>query len=161
VGALAAGASLAPAATTAIYSDTVPGTYFLQACADGAGLIQEPHEDNNCFTTTAKITVLDTPNLLVSAISDPPSKGGQGHPFDMTDTVKNTGAVSAGQSSVKYFLVSAADGTRTDLKGGGSVPALDAGLTFTDQETVTVRPETLPGTYHTQGCADSGKAVVE
>ena len=44
VGPLGPGASEAPSATVAIYSDTVPGTYSLQACADGDTSVGEGND---------------------------------------------------------------------------------------------------------------------
>jgi subtilase family serine protease len=42
-----------------------------------------------------------------------------------------------------------------------AVGPLGPGATFTHTLTLTVRPETVPGTYRVQACADSGKAVIE
>jgi len=158
---LAPGAGSAPGVTVSIYSDTVPGTYHLQACADGGDTIPEAAEGNNCLATTGTITVQDLPDLVVTAISDPPGSLPQGQSFPATDTVQNTGAVASGPSSVKYYLVSSVDGSRTDLKGTQSVPALAPTQAFTDETTLTVREETVPGPYRLQACADSAKAVTE
>ena len=44
VAALPAGTSDGPAMTLKVYSDTVPGAYFFQACADGDGSVREANE---------------------------------------------------------------------------------------------------------------------
>lgn len=151
-----------PAVTVSIYSDTLPDTYLLQGCADGAGTVSESNEINNCRATVGIITVSDVPDLAVTALSNPPASVPQGQKFSVTDTVENQGAVPAALSStVKYLLVSTADGSRTALKGKQTVPPLAPGQTFTETQLLTVRPETLPGSYNLQACADSGKVVTE
>ena len=56
--ALAAAASSAPAVTLKIFSDTLPGKYVLEACANRADVaVPESITTNNCFQTTAQITV--------------------------------------------------------------------------------------------------------
>jgi subtilase family serine protease len=161
VGALAPGASDGPTTTVVVYSDTVPGSYYLRACADGLSQVGEASEANNCTTTTATITVLDVPDLVVSSISDPPAKATVGQSVAITDTVQNIGAVSAVATTTKYYLVSTSNGLRIDLKGTQSVPALGSSEAFTEQETLTIRLETIPDTYLVQACADAGKIQAE
>jgi subtilase family serine protease len=71
------------------------------------------------------------------------------------------GAVPAGQSTTRYFLVATNASGKIDLKGKPVVPAIDPGNTFTGQDTIQVRPETVVGTYVLKACADSGKVVAE
>ena len=105
------------------------------------------------------------PNLAVTAISNPPSSVPQGQSWapPTTYTVTNTGTVPAGTSLVKFYLVATVGTTKFDLKTADpeAVGALGPGATFTHGVTLTVKPETLPGTYFLQGCADSGKTVTE
>lgn len=163
---LAAGTSATPdAVTIAVYSDTVPGTYLLQACADGGDLIPEAVENNNCWTTTATITIQQPPNLVVTSIGNPPSSAPQAGQITVKNTVQNDGPVPAGPSITKYYLISTDDGSKTSLKGPlqptSNVPALDPEERFNETETVTVRADTVPGAYRLQACADGGKLLPE
>jgi subtilase family serine protease len=115
VGALAPGESASPVAAITVYSDTVPGTYTLQACADGPKAVSEQNESNNCANATGTITIQQTPNLVVSSVGNPPSIASLGGKFNFTNGVRNTGNVVAAASSTKYYLVSTVDGTRMDL----------------------------------------------
>ena len=88
----------------------------------------------------------------------------QGQRFEVTYKVKNTGAVPAAASLVKFSLVPTAVGAPgIDLKTDDpeAVGPLGPGATFTNTLTLTVRAETVPGTYRMQVCADSGKTVSE
>ena len=167
----------------ALFSDTAAGTYKLQACADGFSFIAESDEGNNCFTTTGTIIVDQAPDLIVSAIKTPSLSGGSvglGGSFQVENTVKNIGPVASAKSITKYFLVQPPpSNVSKDLKGpldhpsdppGGpsvpaEVPALDAAGdpldSFDEIEMVTVRPETIPGTYFLKACADGGKFLPE
>ena len=161
VPALPAGATSAPGATVAIAPGTPPGIYFLQACADGPAEFLEAEESNNCRRTAEKVTVLALPDLVVTAITDPPVAAPPGQSFKVTNTVKNAGMVPSAAATTKYSLVSTSGAAQTDLDGAQSVPALNPGQTFTDEETVTVRGTTPLGEYRLQACADAGKAVSE
>ena len=170
---------LAPQASDAtgfaveIFSDTLPGTYRVEACADSGGTVRETAEQNNCRLTTGTIIVHDVPDLAVTSIGSPPASLPQGQSFTVTTTVVNTGAVPALASTVKYYLCTPAPtvgclpaingGTKIDLKGLLDVPALGASPngTFNSQQTLEVRAETVVGQYRMQGCADSGKVVNE
>ena len=144
-----------------VYSDTVAGTYNLQACADDGGDVSEAFENNNCTTTLATITILESPDLVVTSITNPVSSAGQGQTIIARSTVKNIGPVSADPTITKYSLVSTIDGTKQDLKGSQNVPLLKPGQTFSAQEIVTIRPETPLGQYKLQACADKDKASPE
>ncbi len=169
VGPLAPTATDGPTVTISVYSDTLPGTYKMQACADGPKIFTEAVETDNCRTAggtpanpAGTLTVSPVPNLVVSSISSPPGTAPVGGVIKLTSQVKNVGTINAGPSNTKYYLVSTSDGTtRKDLKGGTSVPQLNKGQAFSIQETLTVRGETVPGTYRAQACADSDKVVVE
>jgi subtilase family serine protease len=160
---LDSGASDGPSVTIAVYSDTAPGTYGLQACADGLDEVDEAVETNNCTDAVSAITVLQAPDLVVPSVADPPATAAQGQAFTANNTVQNVGPVQSAASITKYYLVATADGTRKDLKGpqSATVPALDPGQIYNEQETLTVRPETAPGVYALQACADGGKFIAE
>jgi subtilase family serine protease len=161
IGLLNGGATSNPAATVEVFSDTVPGAYTLEACADGGETLAEINENNNCKQATGQITIQQVPNLTVTSLLDPPTSVGQGLSFDVNTTVKNIGLVKAKASEVKFNLVSVADSSRKDLKNKLAVPELNPDAEFSDQFTVVVRPETVPGSYRLEACADSGKIVPE
>jgi subtilase family serine protease len=162
---VAAGATNATPVTVEVYADTVPGNYFLQACADGEKQIREQDEDDNCRTSSSPITVSEAPDLVVSQVGNPPASTLPGKSFSMTYTVNNVGPIAATlPSRVKFSLVSTADATIVfPMSGSQDVPPLGVGPSaiFNGTGSVTVRPETLPGSYRVQGCADSGKVVFE
>ena len=153
----AAGATQTDDVTVGVYSDTVPGTYALQACGDGNGDFSEVTENNNCKTAAASVVVEDVPDLIISSLSNPPSAGLQGQPITVKDTVKNLGKVAADPTVTKYYLISTVDGTKHDLKlpsPNVPTPLLKSGQTYTEQQLVVIRPETDPGTYRLQACAN-------
>ena len=78
-----------------MYSDTDAGTYSLQACADGDGDVSEAFENNNCKISLATITILESPDLVVTSITNPVSSAGQGAVITAKSTVKNIGPVNA------------------------------------------------------------------
>lgn len=163
VGPLAAGATNATAITVEVYEDTVPGSYVLEACADGEKQLTEKNEGDNCLLSTAAINVLQVPNLVITQVGNPPATAVPGKTsFLLTETVQNIGPVGAPASIVGFTLVSTVDPLiRFDLRGAQDVPALASTAIFNGSGTVTVRSETLPGSYRVQACADYKKAVLE
>jgi subtilase family serine protease len=155
--------SASPAAVTVeLFSDTAAGIYVLEACADGPDDFRESDDANNCRSTTATIEVLEMPDLVVTDVSSPPASASTGDTFSVTSTVQNIGDVDAPASSAKFYLRSTtAPHPRKDLRGTLDVPVLAPGQTFTDQLDVTVQTGTASGAYQLQGCADSGKDIVE
>ena len=151
--------------TVAVYSDTPPGTYQVQACADGKEFVAESVESNNCAIAAGTITVHQVPDLVVTSVTNPPASAGQGQTIQVHNTVTNSGPVAADPSTTKYSLVSTTDGTVKDLKGPldptTGVPALNPGASFPETEMLTVRPETVPGLYRLQACADGAKVMPE
>jgi len=162
VPALDPGTSASPVAALSLFSDTLPGTYFVQACADYPKGVSEDVETNNCRNAAGTMTVQQVPNLVVSSLTNPPGTASIGGKFNITNSVRNTGSVVAAASGTKYYIVSSPDGlTKQDLKGNQAVPALNAGQTFSLLVSLEVRDETLPGLYKLQACADGGKDVTE
>jgi subtilase family serine protease len=156
---LAAGESAAPPATVVLFSDTVPGTYRLQACADGGGDLTESDETNNCATSDGTIAVSDGPDLVVISVGSPPSSAKLEQSFKISNMVKNIGAVRSGPTTTKFALVATSGTSTVDLGGTQAVPALDAGQTFGEQATVTIRATTPLGPYHVQACANAANAL--
>lgn len=125
--ALPATASISSVATVAIAPGTPSGVYYLQACADGPAKIPEASESNNCKWTAETITVLALPDLVVTAISDPPAAAPPGQTFKVKNTVKNAGMVPSVAATTNYSLVSTSSVAQADLDGtqSGTHPGPD------------------------------------
>lgn len=159
--------------TVAVYSDTLPGTYQLQACADGKEFVAESVEGNNCTIAAGTITIHQVPDLVASSVTIHQASAGQGDRITglVTNTVTNSGPVAADASTTTYSLVSTTDGTTKDLKGPldpttgvllvNPVPVLNPGAFIVETRTVAIRPDTAPGLYRVQACADGAKALPE
>jgi subtilase family serine protease len=162
VTALAAGAQSAGTASVKIPLSTPPGTYHLLGCADDTGLVAEASETNNCLAAGATI-VIGRPDLVETAVTNPPAAARPGASFAVTDTVRNQGVVSSGSSKTRYYL--SADGRKgsgdTLLTGTGSAAGLAPGAAATHTVAVTIPAATAPGTYLLLACADDTKLVVE
>src|SRR5262249_39619194 len=138
-----------------------PKTYFLQACADGGGDVSESVETNNCLNSVGTIQVLDSPDLMVTAVSNPPATATQGQAIQAAATVKNIGTVAAAETTSRYYLVASAGSGKIDLKGKPVVPAIAPGGTYTEKDSLKVRVETVPAKYFLQACVDAGKVLAE
>jgi subtilase family serine protease len=110
VPALDPGTSASPVAALSLFSDTLPGTYFVQACADGPKGVSEDVETNNCLNAAGTMTVQQVPNLVVSSLTNPPGTASLGGTFNVTNSVRNTGSVVAAASSTKYYIGLEPDG---------------------------------------------------
>ena len=118
---IAVGATNATAVTVEVYGDTVPGSYFLQACADGDKQLHESNESDNCLTSPSPITVSPVPDLVMTAIGNPPATVVAGQTLVPTTTYSVTNAsalVASVPSTAKFSLVSSVVGAiPIDLKG--------------------------------------------
>src|SRR5262245_56139355 len=161
VGELAVNATGGVAVTLKVFSDTVPGSYTFQACADGSSDVAESAENNNCVTMPRGVQVLESPDLLAVSVSDPPETATQGQNIDVKATFKNVGTVTATKSTTRYYLVAADGSGKIDMKGKPVLPEIAPGKTFTEPDTVGVRLETKTGTYFLQACGDAKKALSE
>jgi len=145
-----------------IPSSTALGAYFLLACADDTGLVDETNETDNCLASTAMLQI-GRPDLVVTALTGVPSAAIPGSFFPLTDTVKNQSAFPAGVSRTQFFL--SADGAKDSgdrvMSGARVVPALESGLSSTGTVTVTVPSNTPLGAYYVLACADGIGAVPE
>ena len=158
VGALAPTTASTGTTLVTIPPDTVAGTYYVIAKADGLGAVQETQELNNVkFSTAIKIG----PDLIESSTSVP-TVAGAGFPLTVNDTVKNQGSGTAGPSTTSFYLSTnfSLDSTDTFL-GSRSVPALGAGLTNAGSTTITIPAGTDLGTYYILVSADDTNAVPE
>jgi subtilase family serine protease len=143
-------------------SAMTPGTYYVLACADDTGLVAEDVEDNNCRASASPL-VVPGPDLLVTALSNPPARASALTAFRVTSTVKNQGQRTVWQmTSVRYYL-------STDTQRGGDVRllgmrmirSLAAGASSTGTATVGVPTGVAPGAYYLLACADDGGALTE
>src|SRR5206468_216167 len=159
--------SLAPSATSSgtvsvtVSAGTAGGTYFLLACADDTLVVPETSESNNCKASTTQVTV-SGPDLIETAVSNPPASVAPGGTFSVTDTVQNTGSAAAAASTTRYYLstTTSKSGARL-LTGSRAVPSLAPSATSSGTVTVTVSAGTAGGTYHLLACADDTLVVPE
>ncbi|HEV2732315.1 MAG TPA: CARDB domain-containing protein, partial [Terriglobales bacterium] len=160
--------SLAPSATSSgtvtvtVSAGTAAGTYFSLACADDTHVVSETNESNNCKASATQVTV-SGPDLVETAVSDPPNTVTPGGTFSVTDTVQNIGNANAAASTTRYYLSTTTSKTASStlLTGSRSVPSLAPAATSSGNASVTV-PSTLPsGTYFLLACSDDTKLVSE
>ena len=166
VPALGVGGSSSGTVSVTVPGTTAAGTYFLLACADDTGAVAESNEGNNCraSATTVQVQAAAAPDLVVTAVSNPPSTVAIGGAFSITDTTMNQGgSPTLINTKTKYFLSLDTVKNSGDkaLTGARTVPPLAAGASSTGSKTVTVKLTTKPGTYFVIACADGAKKVAE
>jgi subtilase family serine protease/sugar lactone lactonase YvrE len=162
VPALAPNAISRATVTVTIPTTTAFGTYFLLACADSAAQAAESNETNNCLASVTAVRVVG-PDLVESAVTNPPATARRGTGFAVTDTVVNRGGAPALASTTRYYL--SLDRLRNAgdvlLTGTRAVPALGPSATSRAAVTVTIPPNTLARTYFLLACADDVPRVAE
>ena len=163
IGPLSPGQFSTDTVTVFIPSGTPAGRYYLLACADDLGVVNETNEANNCAASihTTNLT-LPTADLAVTSVSDPPVAVVPGGSFLMTDTTLNVGPVTVGATTTQYVL--SVDGVRSadDLViGSRGMGALGPGVFTTGSAVVTIPVGTATGTYFVLACADGTAQVVE
>jgi CARDB len=161
---LGVGATSTGKVTVTVPGDTAAGAYFLLACADDTFTVLESHDGNNCRPSASTVQVsVFPPDLVESAVSNPPATVGFGQHFSVTDTVSNQGGGFAPASSTRYYLSPDATKSITDklLGGARSVRLLEPGTSSTGSRTVNVKSSIAPGTYFLLACADDKNVVVE
>lgn len=103
------------------------GAYHLGAIVDPGDSIAELIEANNASAGGDLIGVGNGPDLIVSAVSGPPSAP-QGSLFDASITVCNQGTAPSYSASVEIRLSPDATITTADVIAGGAwLPSLDVG----------------------------------
>ena len=156
LGYLGAGRSVT---VTAVVSPRVGGT--ITAIASVTGAHTDPNGSNN--TAAASATVVG-PDLVVLAVSNPPASARWNDYLTVTDTVQNTGMVSAGASTTQYYLSRDGVGHDYALSGSRTVPALAPSQSSAGTVTVHI-PGGFPGQhggyYYLLACADWLGAVAE
>jgi trimeric autotransporter adhesin len=160
VPALGANAASAASLQLMVPTSTALGTYYLLACADDTRLVAETDEVGNCRASTSTVQV-GRPDLTISAVSNP-STAVPGFAFQVSDTVQNQTAFSAGTSRTQYYL--SVDGLRNTgdrFIGLRAVPAIPAGGVSAGTASVTIPNGTPLATYYVLACADDVGAVPE
>ncbi len=102
------------------------------------------------------------PDLVETAVSEPPAIVTLKDKFVASDTVSNQGTGAASISTTRYYL--SLDGVqKTSRLGGGgrSVPALNPGASSSGSDTVAVAASAKPGFYFLLACADDQSAILE
>jgi len=103
------------------------------------------------------------PDLVATAVSDPPVEAAPGARFPVTDSVKNQGGGRAKASRVRYYL--SRDASRNDddllLGGGRGVVALVPGAISSGRASVTIPSSAAAGSYFLLACADDLGAMSE
>jgi subtilase family serine protease len=149
---------VSPAATTVtIPPDVATGTYYLLAAADASGVLAESSETNNVRFTSIRIG----PDLIVTSVAVPPT-GAAGGTISVTDTTKNAGVGTAGESVTAFYLstnISLGEGDA--FLGTRSVPLLASGEVSSVSTPLTVPADTPAGLYRVIAVADSEHAVEE
>ena len=159
---LASSATSSGTVTVTVSAGTPGGTYFLLACADYTLVVPETNESNNCKASATQVTV-SGPDLVETAVSDPPTTVTLGGTFSVSDTVQNIGSAAAAASTTRYYLsiTTSKNASSILLTGNRSVPSLAPAATSSGNASVTV-PSTLPsGTYFLLACSDNTKLVSE
>lgn len=145
-------------------SSAAPGTYYILACADVEKNVAEGNEANNC-AASAKSFQVTAPDLIETAVTDPPSVIVRGATFAVSDTAHNQGSATAtaGPSSSRYYL-STDDKVGDDLllsHPGRAVPQLAPSAASSGTVIVGVPLTIPPGEYYLLACADRPAAVTE
>ena len=158
---------LAPGATvecngTVTYGSA--GTYNMWAQVDLDQFVPESNESNNVFGPQSISVQSGSPDLVETAVSNPPATVVLGSSFAVTDTADNAGSGPAGSSTTRYYLSLDAVKNSTDkrLSGNRAVGALNpADPPSTGTVNVTVPSNTVLGLYFLIACADDLKVVTE
>jgi subtilase family serine protease len=103
------------------------------------------------------------PDLIATAVSDPPVSGTIGTSFSVTVTVQNQGLTSAGASQTRFFLSLDAEKSADDVQFTAvrNVAALAPGATATATVSLTVPSTTTAGSFFVLACADAASVVTE
>jgi hypothetical protein len=114
-------------------------------------------------TATSTATPTPQPDLVVSALRNPPATVTAGHSFTTSSITANIGSGNAPASTTRFYLSLAP--TRGSgsvlLTGSASIPALAPGAQSSQTTIVGVPSATTLGTYYLIACADDLHQVSE
>ncbi len=155
--ALAAGASSAGSTTITLPGDSIAGSCYIIAKADGEDVVAETTESNNTYARLIKIGT----DLSITTMSIP-TTAGPGQNITVTETTKNQGGAAADPSTTQFYLStnSSIDASDT-LLGSRNVPALAAGASSAGSTSVTIPEDTASGNWYIMAKADGEDAVIE
>ena len=162
VGVLAAGATSTGSASVTVPVNIKVGVYYLLACADDLNVVDESDEGNNCRASATTVNVR-APDLIETAVSNPPATASRGGSFSVTDTVDNGGNASAAPSTSRYYFSLDTKKAASDpiLTGTRAVSMLGVGASSMGTVSVTIPTTVSPATYYLLACADDLKKVAE
>ena len=167
VPALAPATQAADTTNVTVPAGTAANTYFLLACADDQGLIPESNDGNNCRASTGTVQVqapTGGADLIVSALSNPPSAAVIGEKFPLTITTTNQGGTDVLVTTyTRVWLSLDATLDAGDKRMGGQIKILSlaAGASFTKIKNFRVKLSQAPGEYFVIACADGKNGVAE
>jgi subtilase family serine protease len=139
------------------------GTYQMWAQVDTFNTNSESNESNNILGPQTIVVQAPRPDLVESAVSNPPSSIVVGASFSASDTVVNNGPGAAGVSMTRFYLSTdqVKDASDRLLNGTRTVGGLSAGAASSGSVSVTVPASTPAGLYHLLACADDQAWVLE
>jgi hypothetical protein len=158
VASLGSGASSAAFTPVTIPASATPGTRYICAIADYAGLVAESNESNNSDFAAINIVQAD---LSVSVLSGP-AKASPGGGISISNTVGNAGTAASGAFRMGLYLSTDSICTTGDvLIGSRAVASLAPGIASNANTAVTIPAGTALGAYFLCGIADDLGAVAE
>jgi trimeric autotransporter adhesin len=159
VPALTPGTSSTLSTTLQIPPTQPAGSYYVIAKADWDSAIQEGIETNNVRVSAAMAI---GPDLIVSALTTP-TAATAGGTYTVSDTTKNQGLGSAGETTTRFYLsANFALDASDQLIGSRTVPPLVAGASHQVTNTVvTIPASTAVGSYYIIAQADATGGVTE
>jgi M6 family metalloprotease-like protein len=162
VAGLAAGATSTGTATVTVPAKAKLGVYYVLGCADDLKAQTESNELNNCRATNSTVDVR-APDLIETAITNPPASIARGSSFSVTDTTANQGNASSPLTTTRYYLSLDTAKSTNDrlLTGSRNIPILAPAATSAGTVTVTVPGATTPASYFLLACADDLKKTTE
>jgi hypothetical protein len=103
------------------------------------------------------------PDLVMTAVADPPVTASAGGSFSVSEEVANHGTLSAAASTTRHYLSIDRRRSTGDVLMGGTVdvPSLDVTNLAPGPVTLTVPPGTASGDYYVIACADDLHVVGE
>lgn len=157
--------SVTLSASAIVPASTPSGLYHLLVCADDDQVVTESDETNNCRASVTRVQIAQPllPDLVETALSDPPALALVGLGFSVTDTTRNQGTANSVGSSTRYYLSLDTSRNAGDwlLSGARSVPALAPGAASTGTITPIVPTTVSEGFYYLLACADDLSQMVE
>ena len=103
------------------------------------------------------------PDLVESALSNPPASAARGSRFSVSDTARNQGTASARSSTTRFYLSLDQERGAGDvlLSGSRSVRRLSVGATSSGSTRMRIPASTAAAVYYLLACADDTLLVQE